>query len=266
MNKKGAASHVDWAISIGLFVVYVLLLFIFLRPGIQPVYSQSNLVKILETSFNSDGKYTIEKTPIFIRPEGNNFPSSPGEYQLFINKASLPFTNFEEKNFSLQSTNSIPLIFEIKLKGSNQDTFRFNSTFQGNTNPYVFNLLYSTEYRYSNPSLVSDSNPLMYDVSNPSKPVINFTYEFGVKEFVEGFSKDKIATMPEYSLLKQNWKFPVDRDFSVIIADARNNIVIREINNVNLPTNVNVFANTYMDWMLESNLSMYPVRVTIKVW
>jgi len=42
MNKKG--THVDWVISMGIFTVYIFALFIFLRPGIKPVYRPVTLL------------------------------------------------------------------------------------------------------------------------------------------------------------------------------------------------------------------------------
>ncbi|MFH1332376.1 MAG: hypothetical protein ABIH63_03790 [archaeon] len=269
MSKKGAASHVDWAISIGLFVVYTLLLFIFLRPGIQPVYSQSNLLKIVESGFNSDAKYSIDKIPFFIRPNGNNFPSAPGNYQLAVENVDFPFQGYDEENFSLILLNrsELPFEMEFNIPPGNRDALRFNSTFNGNNVDYTFFLLYSTEHRYGR-SWGRDSNRLLYKPGQGNQPdIINFTYEFGVREAVKGLSYDKLDSLTaDYDAIKVRWKFPSDKDFSLVATTLEDNQVIKEVNNIRLPTNVNVYANTYLDWVLEPDTTFVPVNVTIRVW
>jgi hypothetical protein len=264
MNKKGAASHVDWAISIGLFVVYTLLLFIFLRPGTEPVYSQSNLLTIIASSLNADYQYSIEKTPLFIRPNGNNFPSAAGEYQAEIRKANLAFDVDDAKNFSLQLVNGSDVKFEMGLSHShNNDFLRLNSTFDGNNKDYIFVILYSNEHAYdSHLSQAAGAGLLLYD---PPKN-INFTYELGVKEVVTGFSSEKLAGHVDYAALKTAWKFPADRDFSVVVTDVVTGVKLKVVNDVVVPPNINVFANTYLDWLLYNNSTMVPVNVFIRVW
>ncbi len=267
MPKKGFASHIDWAISVGVFVVYVLLLFIFLRPGAQPVYLQGNLLKIVESGFNEDVVYSVDKIPLFIRPNGNNFPSAPGDYQLAIENVDFPFASYDSENFTLILQNKSELPFQIELRPTAYDSLRFNSSFSGNDVNYIFFLLYSSEHRYDR-SLGTDSDRLLYKPGLDSSPdITNFTYEFGVKDTVSGLSVDKLSSLPtDYGALKLRWKFPADRDFSVVATKLETNEVFKEINSIRLPTNINVYANTYLDWILEPNTDTVPVNVTIRVW
>ena len=64
MNKKG--SHVDWAISIGIFLVYLIGLFILLRPGVTPVHKPEGLLNILEDRFNEEVMWEVREIPLFI--------------------------------------------------------------------------------------------------------------------------------------------------------------------------------------------------------
>ncbi len=272
MDKKGASSHVDWAISVGIFVIYILLLFIFLRPGTEPSYSQDKLLGIVESNLAADGKYSIEMTPLFIRPVVSNFPDanpSKGQYQVQISNTDLPFNNKDDKTFSLQLVNHTELGFEMKLKNPPRgDSIRFNSTFEGKDKNYTFVLVYSDEYFYSR-SLVKlqegekDEMLFINDLSDKA----NFTYDLGVKEVIKGFSPDKLqAITNDYTSLKSSWKFPSDMDFSVIVTDLENGETLKSVNNVVAPLNINVFANTYLDWLLAPNATVTPVNVTIKVW
>ena len=49
MNKKGG--HVDWVISMGIFIVYIFALFILIRPGVRPIYRPVTLLNNLQENF-----------------------------------------------------------------------------------------------------------------------------------------------------------------------------------------------------------------------
>ena len=49
-NKKGLA-YIDWIISMGLFIVVVIAIFAFLKPGAKPIHESKGLINILETNF-----------------------------------------------------------------------------------------------------------------------------------------------------------------------------------------------------------------------
>lgn len=272
MFRKAASTHVDWAIATSLFVVYVLLIFIFLRPGAQQIYSQTSLLKIVESNFNEDSKYSINRTPLFIRPVSGKFPTDEGNYQLLMENIDTPFGGNEEHpdHFALALTNYSVLPFSMRLKEQDEmDTLRFNATFYGTDKNYIFFLLESDEVTYEN-SIIDYNDPLMYKPCGPPncnvKPaVINFTYEFGVNEIFTGFSADKLGSLPDYPDLKEGWGFPSDRSFSIVVAKATNGEMIKVIND-EVPKDVNVFVNTYLDWLLQPNMATTPINVSIMVW
>jgi len=80
--KKGA-SHVDWAISMGIFLVFIMLTFIFLRPGTEQVYKGDVLLKIIEDGLKEKGYYTVEKQLLFI-----DYSGSGGTWDVRIREAS----------------------------------------------------------------------------------------------------------------------------------------------------------------------------------
>ncbi|MEM4267107.1 MAG: hypothetical protein QW404_03580, partial [Candidatus Nanoarchaeia archaeon] len=243
--------------------VYVLLMFIFLRPGTQPVYSQSNLLSIVDENLVKDASYNIERTVLFIRPNPSYFPP-PGTYQLSIENVDLPPGVGSSKHFLLLSNDSKPINFDIKLTGTKKDYLRFYYTFNKVSSIYVY-LLNSSEVDYSGyqTSIPENHNNPFYD---PAIKPHNFTYEFGVTETLTGFSHNKLADIKDYSTLKKRWNFPVDKDFSVLVTEVSNNNRLLDINNVELAPNINVFANSYHDWVLEPNAVLVPVNVTIRVW
>jgi len=68
--KKGA-SHVDWAIGTGIFVVFMILTITFLRPGTEPMYKGSVLMQIIEDNLKQDAYYEVEKQILVISPNEN---------------------------------------------------------------------------------------------------------------------------------------------------------------------------------------------------
>lgn len=72
--KKGV-SHVDWAISMSLFLVFVMLTIIFLKPGTEPIYNENTLLKIIENELKEDAYYTVEKQLLNIESNSTCFSS-----------------------------------------------------------------------------------------------------------------------------------------------------------------------------------------------
>lgn len=65
MNKKGLI-HVDWAISMGIFIVYILGMFIFLRPGVTPIHKPEALLDSVEENLKDSIYWTVKKTPLYV--------------------------------------------------------------------------------------------------------------------------------------------------------------------------------------------------------
>ena len=61
MSKKGA-SHVDWIVSIGIFIVYVLILLVWLKPGYQPVFEEDIFIQTVKNGIEKDNSVKVFKT------------------------------------------------------------------------------------------------------------------------------------------------------------------------------------------------------------
>lgn len=65
MNKKG--SHVDWVISMSIFILGVLTIIIFIIPlTSKPLYSKEILLPIVEEKFQEDYYWTVKVVPLFV--------------------------------------------------------------------------------------------------------------------------------------------------------------------------------------------------------
>ena len=65
MNKKGL-SYIDWSISIGIFVIFILALFILVIPALDRRLDETYLISIVETGFKENTYYLIYSIPLFI--------------------------------------------------------------------------------------------------------------------------------------------------------------------------------------------------------
>ena len=65
-NNKRGLDYIDWAMSLGLFLVAVIALFAFLKPGVQQPYDGENLLQIVEKNFFEETGTILKQTPVFI--------------------------------------------------------------------------------------------------------------------------------------------------------------------------------------------------------
>lgn len=59
-------SHLDWAISMGIFIVAILTIFMFLKPGSEPLYPKESIMPVVENNFVNDVYWTVKKVPLII--------------------------------------------------------------------------------------------------------------------------------------------------------------------------------------------------------
>ena len=64
-NKKGA-EHVDWAISIGIFLLFLLSILVYIKPVYKPTYEAETLGEMIKDSFLAENNATIYKLPLIV--------------------------------------------------------------------------------------------------------------------------------------------------------------------------------------------------------
>ena len=63
LEKKGI-THLDWMISMAIFLLFLLPIFLFFKPGAEPAYHLDYLTSIIEEKFRDETYYSIERIPI----------------------------------------------------------------------------------------------------------------------------------------------------------------------------------------------------------
>lgn len=65
-NKKGL-DVIDWSMSMGIFLIAVIALFIFLKPGTQPLHDEDALISIIEKNILKKTQWQVHETPLFVK-------------------------------------------------------------------------------------------------------------------------------------------------------------------------------------------------------
>jgi len=220
--KKGA-SHVDWAISMSIFLIYVLLMFIFLKPGSQPLYNEDTLLETVYTGLKDDTAFTVQRAYLMITPKIEINPSTVYSIRIregssYLNSKWLTDDNLIHLtlvNESLGEVESKYIEDEafdfIDERSPNEKVLDIKTRLKGKDKTNVFWFLYSDEITYAHPNAditwsdgeCQEENPpgtrvracLLNDGDNPLSRTDDFTYEFGVIETYSGFSWEKFFAL-----------------------------------------------------------------------
>lgn len=60
INKKGNV-HIDWVISIAIFLTYIIVLLAFIKPSYEPSFEGDVLVKLVKGSFHNEAGWDVNK-------------------------------------------------------------------------------------------------------------------------------------------------------------------------------------------------------------
>ena len=87
VSDKRALSQVDWVISLSIFLIYLALFFIFVKPLVVPSRNIDSLMDNLENKFLDDTQTTVERVRIFVTQNVNN------QYDFIIANFTYPTWN-----------------------------------------------------------------------------------------------------------------------------------------------------------------------------
>ncbi|MDP3917191.1 MAG: hypothetical protein Q8Q42_02790 [Nanoarchaeota archaeon] len=260
-NKKGL-EYIDWIISMSFFIVTVMMIFAFLRPGIQPNFESKDLLNIVESNFVEESTWSSISIPVAIHNLNYDSNGNPASIKVKHEPTSdWQFINF----YSKQDLNLLNIIithdfdsFEITCSAFPCGTTTTSPSSQG---IYLISL--------EKPSVSAESFEIADECSideNPSP----CDYLIGSKETVVGLDKERIAALMSgimpYSVIKDNWDFPATREFEVSI-DYLNGTHENLISpNIQIPLQSNVFVREILLPIIEKDGSRTPTKISIKVW
>lgn len=266
MGKK-AASHVDWAISMGIFLLYVLSMFIMIQPGIQPLQQSSNLVTVVEDGLKTDLYYNITKIPIYIEMKDVEGATIDAGKTVRISPLPVSGTNADfnvtfRPPLTPQTETSV--MFDISVNELKFATPVAMS--RGQT--YVFWLYYS---------------PNKYRTFPPPGPPVGeglYDYTYGAPEKISGidsaklasFTINKCADTTKYAALKDKWAFPSGKDFSIYYVPSGkvpydlNTDKIDLCNKAQPYDQSDLYVKEWSDWILNTDGTLKPTVINVKIW
>ncbi|MBI2663440.1 hypothetical protein HYX15_02815 [Candidatus Woesearchaeota archaeon] len=253
---KGA-SQVDWAISMGLFLIYVLGLIVFLRPGLQPVLENDLLLSVVKNNLEKDVNVKIQKIPLFINISDYTKQSPPnsGVYKIEVNDP-LPFEG-QESEFAILDNENRFVNFDL----TGDKKLRFDGEVVTNK-MNIFWILFFDNNTYNN------QNPTQSVSINNEK---NFSYSYGVTEEIRGFSYNNLLNLEQnISKLKQNWNFPIDKDFSISLINTTNSQynqtnIIFSYNQKESLQQTDVYVKEWKSWIINEKAELYGVILNVRV-
>lgn len=266
------ASYIDWIVSFSIFLVYVLSLFLFLKPGVAQDYSKDLLMDLLNEQFRAETQVILEKYPLILKLDTSN-KWRPGiddsrtiELPIRASKSlgSYAVYNRSFKQKPAQFTGSI-LRFEASTE--------FLNPVDSADNKALFWIVYYPDHSYSDQTLPpagcrSDWTCLSED---------NFTiYELGVKEKVSGIVKEKVLSLFELGeeQIKEKFSFPESQGFNIYIIEQDTSSFMYNLDDVDQslqlgiprPEGVDIRVKEKKDWFINEDTSLDPVVLHLEVW
>ncbi len=250
--------HTDWAISMGIFLVAILTLFIFLKPGVQPIYKETVLLDIIEQEFLSNTTWTVKQLPLFITTLTDNTNNDP--------KINLIMRNWLYS--SCKTTSGTTGILTATCTGNTAiiDCMPGEDCKRGNA-LLIFYPNAATPKNIQEPELdetfCKDDNGAITDTARCD-------IQLGSTEDVQGINNawlqalKNLPTNGGYEQLKRDWKFPLQKNFALYQVDNQGNENF--ILGGDTFNQKNVFVRELTYWILSTTGDRTPITISFRVW
>lgn len=266
MNKKGDG-HVDWIISIGIFLVFLLSIFVIIKPGIEPNYDYNTLLDNLEEHVKGDFNWASDyfggfywnlyKIPLYIK--GGTVTSG-------CIKIDFPYsaTKGGLNVYSTEIVNGEEILTPIKRDFSNNNLFidvtNLNSDYKKFMIYYSDNPVYGEYHSGSSQENIGNC----VDNSNGA-----FDYNLGINEKTSGVAEGVLGLLKlndkafYKDKLKRYYGYPQSKEFSITITTNSDTFTYEPIKP---DVKSNVYVREWGDYILNYDGTRTPVKVSIKVW
>lgn len=238
MNKRGD-TNIDWVMSIGIFIIYILLLLVWIKPGYKPVFEQDTLISIVKNNIEKDFSWEVRKTLLKLKC------NQLGTFDFGLD-SYIPVSagNFDVRRVDTNERAVYGGALTINLYNSNGEN--------------DFWVISSDAIYGSNPNELGDPNPIIMCDIIAGEPVI---YK-GLRDYGG-------LTLPGFD--SSNWGFPQSKEFKIVLSDFQSEICYGKTGHVNCETfqpegNAVVYSKEWRYNILDKDGNLKPVLITILIW
>lgn len=230
MEKSGAI-HVDWAVSIALFLMFVIGMLLLFRPGVLPVYNGEFLTGLVEDELFHYSSFEYQSVPLSFTTNPQNVPPAVAWTHARVNFSDtliFPFCDQEKSHYTLFYANgsfvpSDQYFINVRPNPSQVLCNEKGIPLPNNDVRMIFGgLAPSTEYSfvlvYSPDTKVYGTGSQCGSVTCSDVPIANV--QEGIRVVEKGVSAERLAGVlgyidVNYSDSKETIKFPKNKEFRV---------------------------------------------------
>lgn len=246
--RKGSI-HVDWAMSMGIFLVSLIALFVFLKPGIREEHREDLILDLVQKGFEENTSTRVEKIPLII--EKLDSANQPNENQPEINIhpitsgwSIVKFENVKDSHFETPVIDGNDFI--LKCNAGICST----KNNEGIHEPIILTFYKST----------SEENIL--EINEDICSTDECDAQLGLSESIEGLNRnwiDSLFTESDYEYVKSKWGVPLNKDFGFYQGEQK-------LYGSDAPETGNIFARNSKYWLLNTDGTRDEYAMVIILW
>ena len=249
-NKRGNV-HIDWVISIAIFLTYIIILLAFIKPSYKPSFEGDVLVDLARNNFHNEAEWEIKKTLLsFDCDNGGTYSLNLVEY--------IPDITGKFKVVNSKTGNAALYSGSLKVKLNNHDD--------------KFWVFYNEIEGYSDPQDPGETTAEM-NCENPPE----FSIGSGNPIIFKGLSETRLDNL---DVSKIEEKFPTFRQFKIQVLNSdgelENNYCYvkgrvgklskNECDQTIPPADVVVYGINLGDAILDKDGNFDQIILNIQVW
>jgi hypothetical protein len=270
MDKKGL-QFVDWAISAGLFIIYLVILFILIGPAFEEDYSPEYLGSIIQSGIDENLSIELIRFPAFLKLEDNPWLSGgmvTRPYKFYLHNLPREFdTLISEEQFVVYNNESSQVKKkDIDLVNRRIEIAAWPIELGILSPPPAGKITVRLDIYFSDYEIFNDSNIGSTSVWGGEQ---NST--IGLGESISGIFEEKFITFfdgKDYTKVKEDFHFPFERDFTIEVFNGTNlSASPRLVYNITMPDEKDTVSTlVWADWLIHNTTNRTGVTVLVKVW
>lgn len=269
----------------GIFLLLVLSIFIFFKPGAEPAYSKDYLLPIIENNLKKSAYYSIERIPI--SAENINIESVGIEFLEFNFDGNFPVCDADIKKYNVIDSSSFEdMDFKIVGPDCSTKTGKIqlkpkNPLSVGSGNSIKFYLLYSDKFTEDNTDSFDCRTSTVE--GNPKNCVSAGSMKIGVSEIIMGLNKKMLVSdydldgtndggylqyiNDNYDATKTAWNYPMTKEFKICYNNFDDIYCYPHDSVKKISTDVNVFAREFNEPALNEDTQLGSnIIINVRAW